>query len=63
LLFDQNSQKYELFNVRAKNAIEVLKNENYSQKAILERKEKHKSVVSREFRRNGSYRAGLAQCH
>jgi IS30 family transposase len=45
--------------------IEVLYKENYSQTAIAERIEKHKSVVSRELRRNcdkrnGSYRAGLA---
>lgn len=45
--------------------IEVLYKENYSQTAIAERIGKHKSVVSRELRRNcdkrnGSYRAGLA---
>jgi transposase, IS30 family len=45
--------------------IEVLNKENYSQVAIAERINKHKSVVCRELKRNcdkrnGSYRAGLA---
>jgi len=45
--------------------IEVLNKENYSQIAIAERIGKHKSVISRELRRNcdkrnGSYRAELA---